>query len=188
MFLFIFLLAAILPLCMFAAVVLTFVASWKVHEKAGLPGWSGIIPYYNYYTRAELCGMIDTFWKCIKLIAITFGVMILGSILTGASTLLATIGAGAASEEAAIASLGGGLLITLLLSVVIGIACFVLMIMALVQLIKIDVEFVSYFGKSTGFAVGMMLVPYVFLPMLAWGNATWGGDDDTIDAEGEPIV
>ena len=50
MVVFLLLFAIVVPLLSLAGIVLTFIASWKVHEKAGLPGWSGIIPYYNYHT------------------------------------------------------------------------------------------------------------------------------------------
>ena len=43
MVVFLLLFAIVVPLLSIAAIVLTFIASWKVHEKAGLPGWSGII-------------------------------------------------------------------------------------------------------------------------------------------------
>jgi hypothetical protein len=31
------------------------------------------------------------------------------------------------------------------------------------------------FNKSTGFAIGMILLPFVFYPMLAFGDATYHG-------------
>ena len=31
------------------------------------------------------------------------------------------------------------------------------------------------FGKGTGFAVGMLLLGFIFLPMLAFGDAQWQG-------------
>ncbi|MEO6260793.1 MAG: DUF5684 domain-containing protein [Thermoanaerobaculia bacterium] len=29
------------------------------------------------------------------------------------------------------------------------------------------------FGKGTGFAIGMMFLPFIFYPILAWGDATY---------------
>ena len=49
------------------------------------------------------------------------------------------------------------------------------------------VEFAKVFGKDTGFAVGMIFFPYIFLPMLAFGNAQYQGqgkkmyDDGILD-------
>ena len=43
----------------FLAIMIAFVAfviicNWKLLEKAGEPGWKAIIPFYNYYTMADI--------------------------------------------------------------------------------------------------------------------------------------
>lgn len=166
-------------LLFFAMIVITFIAAWKVHAKAGLPGWSGILPYYNYYVRAETCGNVDLFWKSLKFIGLTFGIGILGSIIltaTGAISAIAMVGSEAGGAL--------GFIVTILLSAVIVIASIVMMIIAIIQLIKIDAQFVAHFGKSMGFAIGMALLPYIFYPILAWGKATWDdGDYTTVESE-----
>jgi len=51
----------------------------------------------------------------------------------------------------------------------------------LVPIVNIIVIFVIYidlaksFGKSTGFGVGLVLLGFIFLPILAWGSATYRG-------------
>lgn len=184
MFVFLALFAFVVPLLIFAAVILTFIASWKVHEKAGLPGWSGIIPYYNYYARAARVGMVDTFWKCLKILALTIGVSIVG-VMVAIVSAIALIGAEAAESVMTI-----GILLSTLLDLAVAISAGALMIWAIwaiVQLVKIDIKFISYFGKGTGFAIGMLLVPYVFYPMLAWGQAEWLGDIIDID-DNKPVI
>ncbi|WP_338791635.1 DUF5684 domain-containing protein [Bernardetia sp. Wsw4-3y2] len=37
------------------------------------------------------------------------------------------------------------------------------------------VEFAKVFGKDTGFAIGLILLPIVFYPMLAFGDAQYQG-------------
>ena len=182
MFVFLALFAFVVPLLIFAAVILTFIASWKVHEKAGLPGWSGIIPYYNYYARAARVGMVDTFWKCLKILALTFGVSIVGTVVVTIVSAITLIGAEAAESVMTI-----GILLSTLLNLAVAISAWALMIWAIVQLVKIDIKFISYFGKGTGFAIGMLLVPYVFYPMLAWGQAEWMGNIIDID-DNKPVI
>ena len=182
MVVFLLLFAIVVPLLSIAAVVLTFIASWKVHEKAGLPGWSGIIPYYNYYARASRVGMVDTFWKCLKILALTIGVSIVGTIVVVVVSAISLIGAEAAESVMTI-----GIILSTLLNLAVAISAWALMIWAIVQLVKIDIRFISYFGKGTGFAIGMLLVPYVFYPMLAWGQAEWMGDIIDID-DNKPII
>lgn len=41
--------------------------------------------------------------------------------------------------------------------------------------IMMTVEFAKAFGKDTGFAIGMILLPIVFYPMLAFGDAQYQG-------------
>ncbi len=36
---------------------------------------------------------------------------------------------------------------------------------------------VKRFGKSSGFTVGIILLPFIFIPMLGFGSATYKGED-----------
>jgi hypothetical protein len=45
----------------------------------------------------------------------------------------------------------------------------------LVFAIMLTVAVAKSFGKGTGFAVGMILLPFVFYPMLGFGSATYQG-------------
>jgi hypothetical protein len=50
----------------------------------------------------------------------------------------------------------------------------------LVIAILIMIELAKVFGKDGGFTVGLILLPYVFYPILAFGDAKYIGDD-TLD-------
>ena len=39
-----------------AVIVLVFVSLWKIFEKAGKPGWAGIVPIYNAIVLLEIVG------------------------------------------------------------------------------------------------------------------------------------
>lgn len=39
--------------------------------------------------------------------------------------------------------------------------------------ILMNIKLAEKFGKGGGYAVGLILLPYVFIPMLAWGDATY---------------
>src|SRR5450432_2911088 len=39
-----------------AILVVVFVSLWKIFEKAGKPGWSGIVPIYNLVVLLEIVG------------------------------------------------------------------------------------------------------------------------------------
>ena len=49
-----------------------------------------------------------------------------------------------------------------------------------VIVILIMIELAKVFGKDGGFTVGLILLPIVFYPILAFGNAQYIGDD-TLD-------
>lgn len=42
----------ILPL-----IVRTIICLWRMFQKAGLPGWGAIVPFYNIYLRFKMAGM-----------------------------------------------------------------------------------------------------------------------------------
>jgi hypothetical protein len=55
---------------------------------------------------------------------------------------------------------------------------FILMLIPCVNIviaILITIELAKVFGKSTGFAVGLILLPIVFVPILAFGDAEYQG-------------
>lgn len=39
---------------MVAIIVFTYVCNWKIYEKAGIPGWKCLIPFYNSYLLFQL--------------------------------------------------------------------------------------------------------------------------------------
>jgi hypothetical protein len=48
---------AVLGLCVgFPVALLTIVSAWKVHVKAGQPGWTAVIPFYNFYVLLQIVG------------------------------------------------------------------------------------------------------------------------------------
>jgi len=54
----------------------------------------------------------------------------------------------------------------------------VLMLIPIVNLVVFIIVLVSVaksFGKGAGFGIGMLLLPPVFYPMLAWGDAQYQG-------------
>ena len=53
---------------------------------------------------------------------------------------------------------------------------FLLMLIPLVNLVMfiiVAVDVARKFGKGIGFAIGMLILPFIFYPMLAWGNAQY---------------
>lgn len=45
----------------------------------------------------------------------------------------------------------------------------------IVMLIIMNVKLAQAFGQSGGFAVGLIFLPFIFVPMLGFGNAQYNG-------------
>jgi hypothetical protein len=52
---------------------------------------------------------------------------------------------------------------------------FFIPIVNFVMLIIVGIEVAKCFGKETGFGVGLGLLPFVFYPILGWGDAQYRG-------------
>ena len=167
-----------------APIILVFVSSWKVHTKAGLHGWSGILPYYNYYVRAEKHNNTKLFWRSLIFVAIAFGIMLVGTLVVGIVGTIAALSLQKTAET--VVTIATPMIITFVLGAIVYIATMVMMVLAMIQLVKIDIDFIAPFGKGKGFAIGMLLLPFVFYPVLAWGKNDVK-DPNIIDVDGAPI-
>jgi hypothetical protein len=55
------------------------------------------------------------------------------------------------------------------------------LILMFIPLVNLVIAFITYlgiaenFGKSTGFAVGLFFLPFIFFPILAFGDAQYSG-------------
>lgn len=155
---------SLLMTCVFWGLfAMTIVASWKTHAKAGLEGWTGIVPFYNYYVRAEKANCVNIFWNILKFFGVMFAVGLIGSIVI----------TGLAIATALFQKTYLFMFLIAMIIITTG-ATFILALTALVQIIRIDIRFIANFEKGKWFAVGMFFFPYIFYPILAWSeNITW---------------
>lgn len=56
---------------------------------------------------------------------------------------------------------------------------FIIPFVGLIFAILVAIDTAKSFGKSGGFAVGLLLLPFVFYPILGWGSATYQGPANT---------
>mgnify|MGYP003300123300 FL=1 len=63
----------IIILISLAMAILQIIAKWKLYEKAGEPGWSSIVPVYNYMQMIKIAtGSFKLAWIYIALCAVYF--------------------------------------------------------------------------------------------------------------------
>ncbi len=125
--------------------VLLIIAWWKIFTKAGEAGWKSIIPIYNVYVFCKIIGI--NFW------IYAFGIPIVLSILF----TIATSNVNDASQLTTF-----GTIMTILYA---GYYIF----FDIYTAIKIG----DAFKKGAGFKVGLVLLPNLFLLILAFGASKY---------------
>ena len=128
-----------------AIYILFIVAWWKLFTKAGEAGWKSIIPIYNIYIYCRIIGL--NFW--IYAFGIPIALSVLTLISTGGKTDVATPST-----------------FTTILSFI---ALFYSIFLAIYEAILLG----RAFKKSTGFKVGLVLLPNIFLLILAFGASKY---------------
>lgn len=141
--------------CSLAMLVLRVIAHWKIYTKAGREGWKSLIPIYSEYV------LFDMVWDTKNFI-IYICSAIATAVLNGINTSISA----SASGEAA----GGNMFLSLLVLAA-AIVC-------LVWSIRLQLKTAAAFGKGTGFAVGLILLPSIFELILAFGSAEYVGKQE----------
>lgn len=60
-------------------------------------------------------------------------------------------------------------------------------IVNIIFLFKAYIELAKVFGKDTGFGIGLALLPYIFLPILAFGDAVYISHEPNFEEFGKPV-
>ncbi len=136
------------------------IGKWKCFEKAGEPGWKALIPFYNWVVYYKISGM-SPYWLIVNIAY--YLITICGSIIYLTSLLVNGVDGDLSVESFLIA--------TLTYAVIVCAAAGGYLALNIVSSIK----FAKAFGKGGGYAVGLIFIPYVFLLILGFGNATYVG-------------
>ena len=147
------LLTLLIPLVLSAIpIVLAIVGQWIVNKKVGRPGWHTIVPYLSHYTKANIAGNVKNFWIMLIASVVAIATMGLGVLLNNGGEGNSTIS-----------------MICILTSLP---AIVVVIIMAA----RIEIGIARAFGKGAMFGLGLLLLPFLLYPILAWGNAEYEGE------------
>ncbi len=136
--------------------VLTVIATWKIFEKAGEPGWKAIIPIYNFYILYKIVKMEKWFW-------IMLGVSVVASIIsvTTRGPELYT------SSSEAILSYNYSLNPVALIALIVE--CVVACIASLMNNWRIS----KVFGHGAGYFIGLIFLPNIFWLILGFGRSKY---------------
>lgn len=61
-------------------IVLVYIGLWKLHEKAGLAGWTAIVPFYGFYTRLKITGR-PSWWLILLFVPVVNIFIVIGVLL-----------------------------------------------------------------------------------------------------------
>ena len=148
--------------------VLVIIGYWKIFAKAGEEGWKSLIPFYNLYIILKISKK-PKWWLIMMIVG-----SVLGSILMMAGITFLLIGIGSAfagsGADASLLTIG---IVLLLISGAALITTFVFNCLMMSGLAKA-------FGQGAGITVGLILLPYVFVPVLGLGSYRYvlGGEGD----------
>ncbi len=116
------------------------IAKWKVHTKAGKPGWAVFLPIYRNVVIFEIAGISPALLLLYYLVIIPF------------------------------------------------FGFFVIPIVSLILKIVLAINISKKFGKSGGFAVGLIFLPTIFYAILGFGKAEYIDEEKEVEKKTEKTV
>lgn len=138
-------------------IVVSIIANWKIFEKAGRPGWHAIIPFLSDYD------LFDMSWDARHGL-IYICVLLLTSFCTGVKGM----------ENAPQALIG-------IVGTVSGLLGMAMLILQAVRAIKLS----KAFGHDIGFGIGLLIVPFIFMLILGFGNSEYIGRSENLFVKGD---
>lgn len=140
--------------------ILITIATWLIFTKAGEDGWKALIPFYSTYTEFKIVGKTKYFlpWLIAAIInLVTVFILIFYLIGNAISSMLIMD----AFDHVLLANMT---ITILVLSLIIGIS----LIVCAVFTIILRIEQTKVFNLSPAFAIGLVLLPVVFLSIIAF--------------------
>jgi len=122
------------------------ISQWRIYSKAGQPGWACIVPIYNVLVLLDIIRK-PRIWLVYILVA---------AVIQGIYTSMTTDGGDTNTAPLALSILN---VVASLVSLVLG--------------VRITHGISTAFGKQVGFTIGLLLLPIVFFPILAFGASSY---------------
>ena len=134
--------------------VLQVIAYWKLFQKAGQPGWKSLIPFYSTYVLFGIAWKKSMFWATIAIVAV--------------SSIASVIFTSATTQMAMLSSITVYGMASMVISFLLLLTCAAL---SLVIQIALSVHLSRAFGHGGGYAIGLILLPTIFMLILGLGNS-----------------
>ena len=147
-----------------AIAILMIIATWKLYEKAGEPGWASLIPFYRDYVLFKISWGNGWYFLLSTVPAIVTNIFYY-------SWYISLLERGFNEYGNNLDGYYGGLYNGMIAgSVGLGILMFFVGIFVLVITIITNVKLAKAYGQSGGFACGLIFLPYIFIPIMAFSK------------------
>lgn len=146
-------------LIVIAVCVVVVVAQWKIFTKAGKAGWMSLIPFLSTYVLGEISNTDKR---------LTWG-LLASAIASSLSVVLARItGIG---YDASMASSSADVEITGPFGAINSIASIAMFVLTVITYLHLA----QAYGHGGGYTAGLLFLPIIFFPMLAFGHDVYRG-------------
>ena len=134
-------------LALFAVLIIwSIIICWKMFRKANQPGWAVLIPFYDVFVMNNVAKMSHV-WTVV----VTFCAFILTFSIPQAQTSITTPFA-------------------LSIALTLSIPAFVAVFAFILWDIMLSINLAKWFGKSGWFALGIFMLPVVFITLIAFNK------------------
>lgn len=148
---------------------------WATFSKAGESGWKALIPVYNNYIMLRLGG--NSGWWVLAYLP-PFLPALIGFFTTVANAQtqgLPSSPQALPEPGGLLPALGGGVIGTIIMTALLGFVIYAVTCLYFMVSVVMIYDLVRSFGKGMGFTWGLLALPFIFWPMLGFGNAKYRG-------------
>jgi hypothetical protein len=177
--------AAIIFIAIF---VVTVAGMWRTFTKAGRSGWEALIPVYNIYVMLKIGGL-SGWWVTVYILPIIpYIIGLLTSTASAQTTVSTTSQTGTTSFSGATTSftsggtnipleqvLGVGQGVAATLAIVLVFTAFAFFQLMITVNVVLTYNLARSFKKGVWFTWGLIMLPFIFWPILGFGNADYHG-------------
>lgn len=119
------------------------ICQWVIFQKAGQAGWKSLIPIYETFVMLRIIRRPQ--WWGMLIIGVSIVQLIISSLLEDSSNN------------------------SISLEIISSIATLI----ALIYSVRITHGLSRSFGRGIGFTLGLLFLPYIFYPILAFGSSSY---------------
>lgn len=153
-----------------AVVVLMVASMWKIFSKAGESGWKSLIPIYNTYILFKISFGRAKEFVIFLISSIAYFISVCVTMVSSMTAVLYSI-----AEQVNYSAVANRYRPSSTVLGIAGLVCLISAIVMFVFAIKGYIALSKAFGHEGVYALGIIFLPVIFFPMLAFGKSEYIG-------------